>query len=123
MNMGSNSETPEYPLDCGRRLLPTLIDHIAATDPTRVFASLPKSTDIQDGFHDLDYQGFAKAINRCCWWIEREVGHPAHKFENIAYVSAASDIRYAIFVIAAIKTGYVVRLILSVSDPSYQCGG
>lgn len=110
--MGSNSKGLTYSADYGRRLLPTLIDHIAATDPSRPFASLPKSTDPRDGFQDINYSCFASAINRCCWWLERELGRPRCEFEKVAYLTAASDIRYAIFVIAAIKTGYVVCLIL-----------
>ncbi|KAL8717514.1 MAG: hypothetical protein Q9225_005246 [Loekoesia sp. 1 TL-2023] len=108
--MGSNIQIPTYPADCGRRLLPTLIDHIAATDPSRPFASLPKSTDPRDGFQDVNYNCFASAINRCCWWLEREFGRPRCEFEKIAYLTGASDIRYAVFVIAAIKTDHLSLL-------------
>ncbi|KAL8807102.1 MAG: hypothetical protein Q9182_000935 [Xanthomendoza sp. 2 TL-2023] len=97
----------EYPADCGRRLLPNLIDHIALTDPTRLFVSLPKSPDILDGFHDVGYQTYATAINRYSWRLDQEAGRPRHDFEKIAYMGP-SDFRYAIFVIAAVKAGYVV---------------
>ncbi|KAL8811465.1 MAG: hypothetical protein Q9200_001785 [Gallowayella weberi] len=100
------ASTVEYPADCGRRLLPNLIDHIALTDPTRVFVSLPKSPDIQDGFHDVNYQAYATAIDRYSWRLDQEAGRPRHDFEKIAYMGP-SDFRYAIFVIAAVKAGYV----------------
>ncbi|KAL9596858.1 MAG: hypothetical protein Q9219_005528 [cf. Caloplaca sp. 3 TL-2023] len=109
--MEATDKSFNHPADCGRRLLPTLIDHTAATDPTKPFAALPISTDIRDGFRDVDYRCFAGAINRCCHWLEHEFGPPVHKFEKVAYITEASDIRYAIFIIAAIKAGYVALLL------------
>lgn len=105
--MAPNAADSEYPADCGQRLLPTLIDYIASTDPTRPFVSLPKSTNVQDGFYDVDYHTYASAINCYSWRLKQEVGPPRHEFEKIAYMGP-SDLRYAIFVIAAVKAGYVV---------------
>ena len=91
----------------GRRLLPTLVDHLAATDPTRPFVSLPKSNDIKEGFNDVDYATFAAAINRCAYWLDQELGRPRYEFEKVTYMGP-SDLRYAIFILAAVKAGYVV---------------
>lgn len=96
------------PSDCGRRLVPVLIDDIARKDPTRHFASMPNSPDPRDGFHDVTYRCLALAIDRCAWWIEKRLGSPRRQFEKLAYLGM-SDIRHAIFLIACIKTGYTVN--------------
>lgn len=103
----------EVPPDCGRRLLPTLIDDIARSNPDRPFASLPKTTDPRDGFIDINFRTIATAINRCAWWIETEFGRSLD-FESLAYMGP-SDLRSAILIIAAIKTGYKVG-----PDPSLR---
>lgn len=40
----------------GKRLVPVLIDEIAARDPDRVCFSFPRSTDLKDGFVDMKFQ-------------------------------------------------------------------
>ena len=107
--MAADSRLAQHPEHLGRRLLPALIDHIASTDPIRPFVSLAKSTDIRQGFHDVDYATFAAAINRCAYWLDEQFGRPRYEFEKIAYIGP-SDLRYAIFIIAAVKAGFVVSL-------------
>lgn len=106
--MDADSRLAQHPEKLGRRLLPTLIDHIAAIDPTRPFVSLTKSTDIHQGFRDVDYATFAAAIDRCAYWLDEELGRPRYEFEKIAYMGP-SDLRYVIFILAAVKAGFVVR--------------
>ncbi|KAL8893579.1 MAG: hypothetical protein Q9192_005129 [Flavoplaca navasiana] len=108
--MAPDSRRPiQDPKQRGRRLLPTLVDHLAATDPTRPFVSLPKSNDIKEGFYDVDYATFAAAINRCAYWLDQELGRPRYEFEKVTYMGP-SDLRYAIFILAAVKAGYVAFL-------------
>ncbi|MCJ1313636.1 hypothetical protein MMC25_007315 [Agyrium rufum] len=94
----------ELPKDCGQRLLPTYIDELARSDPDRLYVSVPRSTDIKDGFRDVSFQTFANAINRCAWWIEKTLGR-SDNFETLAYLGP-QDLRYCILVVAAIKTGH-----------------
>ncbi|KAL8753025.1 MAG: hypothetical protein Q9199_005339 [Rusavskia elegans] len=107
--MDADSRLAQHPEKLGRRLLPTLIDHIAAIDPTRPFVSLTKSTDIHQGFRDVDYATFAAAIDRCAYWLDEELGRPRYEFEKIAYMGP-SDLRYVIFILAAVKAGFVAFL-------------
>ncbi|ESZ95633.1 hypothetical protein SBOR_3981 [Sclerotinia borealis F-4128] len=93
----------------GRRLLPNLIDEIASSDPTRIFASIPLSNDLQDGFRDIDFADFARSINHCAWWIEKNLGR-SETFQTLNYVGP-QDLRYTILPFAAIKTGYQVLFI------------
>ncbi len=94
------------PRNCGRRLLASLIDEIALTEPQKTFVSVPLSADPHDGFKDISYSTFAMAVNRCAWWIEKELGK-SETFKTIGYLGPI-DLRYPILLVAAIKTGYKV---------------
>ena len=62
------------PSDCGQRLLPTLVDQLSTSDPDRVFLSYPSSPRPKDGYRDVTYEEFAAAVNRCSWWLEKNLG-------------------------------------------------
>ena len=110
-------QTFAAPPDCGRRLIPKVIDDTACNDPRRTFLAVPKSSHIEDGFVDVSYSAFARAINRCSWWMESKLGRSV-TFEPLLYL-APLDYRYFIVLLAAAKTGHVVILLslsLSKSD-------
>ena len=90
----------------GRRLLPSLIDDIAAQSPDRPWVSLPKTQTIEDGFRDLSYQCLANSINRMAWWLENSVGK-SEGHETLAYLGPP-DVRYYVVCIVAAKVGYKV---------------
>ena len=101
-------EAPAGPF--GERLVPHVVDTLAVTDPDRLYASIPRTADVSDGFRDVSMKDLANAINAMAWMLEKVEGKPPEgKFERIAYMGA-SDIRYAIMMIAAIKVGYVALL-------------
>ena len=95
------------PKDCGKRIIPKLIDDIASSDPQRPFISVPKSIHLEDGFEDIDYGRFARAVNSCSWWMEEHLGIQG-KSETIAYLGPL-DVRYLLVLLAASKTGRVVK--------------
>lgn len=86
--------------------MPALIDEIASTSPMRLFVAIPKPPHPRDGFIDISYFTFARAINKCAWWIEKELGR-GQLFETIAYIGPL-DLLYPILIFAAVKTGYKV---------------
>lgn len=92
--------------DYGRRLFPTLIDERASSEPSKPFASIPKSSDLRDGFVDISYHHLARAIDRCSWWLENKLGK-ARNFETIGYLGIL-DLRYTILMFACVKVGYKV---------------
>jgi hypothetical protein len=106
--LSAMASTFNPPPECGRRLLPTLIDERARTCPEQSFASIPLSSDVRDGFRDVSYLELANAINRCAWWMDGEIGR-GRCFETLAYMGS-TDLRYAIILIAAIKTGHKVSV-------------
>jgi hypothetical protein len=40
----------------GKRLIPAIIDEIADKDPERVCFSFPRTTDLADGFQDVNFR-------------------------------------------------------------------
>ncbi len=91
-------------------LLPTLIDDRANAVPDRLYCAYiePGHASVEDGLRKVTYGHFANSVNRCAWWLEKELGK-GQNFETLAYVGP-SDIRYAIMTLAAVKIGYKVRL-------------
>ena len=68
----------------GRRLLPTLIDEISKRDPEKVWASVPQTAQIEDGFRDISYSQLARAIDFTARWTETTIGRSS-SFEAVAY--------------------------------------
>jgi thioester reductase-like protein len=91
-----------------QRLLPSLVDEIAQSDPHRVLYSIPKSKDISDGFQDIDAATFARAVDRCSWYLEENLGR-GHGFPTLTYMGP-QDLVYPILILACIKTGYKLLL-------------
>ena len=58
----------------GRRLMPVVLDDVAANDPTRVFAAIPKSANISDGFRDVSYSEVANSTNKMARWFRETFG-------------------------------------------------
>ena len=102
---------PEPPENCGRRLIPHLVDVIAYSEPQRPFVSVPRSSNLQEGYQDVSYSAFAKAVNRFSWWIEKELGQ-GQPPKTIFYLGPL-DLRYLIILLAAAKTGHVVSILAS----------
>ncbi len=93
-------------LPYGRRLVPTYIDGIAEQNPGKVFACIPKSFDLEEGYVDVTYGAFSRAINRTAAFLEDRFGKGI-SFETLAYLGPF-DIRYFILACAVCKVGYKV---------------
>jgi acyl-CoA synthetase (AMP-forming)/AMP-acid ligase II len=94
----------------GKRLIVQTVDYLATNDPGRVWATVSRTQDIEDGFRDITVTQLANAVNHVAWWLESKIGCSTD-FEVIAYLGT-SDVRYAILCFAAIKCGYVVSLVV-----------
>ena len=95
--------------------LPTLIDKIAARRPNRPFISLPiNNDDLSEEYRDFTFGDFARAVDRCAWWIISKLGRYGVEREGkperrvLAYVGP-QDVRYAVLMLGAVKGGYTVR--------------
>ncbi|KAK7427361.1 hypothetical protein QQZ08_006130 [Neonectria magnoliae] len=92
--------------EIGRRLLPHLVDEIAADEPHRILYEFPTSTDLNQPWVKVTARLFANAINRAAQWLEDKLGRGVNS-SRIGY-SGPQDLRYFIFVVAAVKAGHVV---------------
>ncbi|KAI0412489.1 hypothetical protein F5X98DRAFT_354643 [Xylaria grammica] len=95
---------PALPAGVGTRILPALVDEIAESDPDRILYSIPKTTNPSDGFLDISARAFARAVNRCAWYLKEHLG-PGHDFPVVTYMGP-QDVVYAIIVLACNKAGY-----------------
>ncbi|KAI1406984.1 hypothetical protein F5Y13DRAFT_207076 [Hypoxylon sp. FL1857] len=90
----------------GRRLIPHLIDKIAAEDPQRESFQIPRSDKPKDGWRIITFKTYANAINRCAHRIVETCGPaPDSTFPTIAYIGP-QDARYLVLMVAAVKAGY-----------------
>ena len=99
---------PPPPGDIGQRLLPSLVDSIAQSDPSRVLYSAPKTKDPAEGFQDITAQEFARVVDRVAWHLEETLGH-GENFPTITYLGP-QDVMYAVLVLASVKAGYKLLL-------------
>ncbi|VUC32365.1 unnamed protein product [Clonostachys rosea] len=97
-------QNPSQEAVVGRRLLPTVVDQLASSDPDRIIYSVAKSRSPSDGFQDISARTLARAVDRCAWHIEATLG-PGQDFPTLAYMGP-QDAFYAILILACIKTGY-----------------
>ena len=100
--LSSHDEPHHY----GSRLLPQVVDELASSNPTRVYATIPVSPDLSQGFRDVTVLDIAKAVNAFAWWLEERIGKSS-SFETLAYMGIP-DLRYAVVFLAAVKCGYKV---------------
>ena len=94
-------------MDYGKRLIPVLIDEASRNTPEKVYASIPRSADLSDGFEDITYKRFSNAINRAASWLDSALG--GRGSTGVFAYAGSKDLRYMVLTVAAIKTGRAVR--------------
>ncbi|KLU86444.1 hypothetical protein MAPG_05457 [Magnaporthiopsis poae ATCC 64411] len=104
------------------RLVPTVVDEVAAADPEREFVSVPRSSRASDGWRKVTFGQIADGVNRvAAQLLERHraqttvpVSRTSYeytkRFPTLAYIGP-SDVRYQLFIVACIKAGCKALLI------------
>ncbi|PVH91878.1 NRPS-like enzyme [Periconia macrospinosa] len=92
----------------GSRLMPVVVDEIAKQQPDLVYASVPLTTNVSEGFKDITFFDIASATNHVAAWIDHRLGRSPN-FDTIAYMGLG-DMRYVVVFLAAVKCGYKVLL-------------
>lgn len=95
----------------GSRLMPVVVDEIAQRQPDLVYASVPLTANISEGFRCITFFDIASATNHVAAWIDRTLGRSSN-FDTIAYMGLG-DLRYVVVFLAAVKCGYKVRSLAS----------
>ena len=90
----------------GSRLMPHVVDELAKSDPCRIHATIPVSSDISHGFRDITMLDIAQSVNQFAYWLEESLGRST-SFETLTYMGVP-DLRYSIVFLAAVKCGYKV---------------
>lgn len=95
-------------------LIPNIVDHLAKVVPDGPSALYPNSPlTYEHGYRTVTYKDFANVINGLAWWLENSLGRSDNQ-DVLAYIGP-NDIRYNALVVAAIKVGYLVRCLSSLS--------
>ncbi|KAK7958648.1 thioester reductase domain-containing protein [Apiospora saccharicola] len=81
-------------------------DELAEAVPEYVLFSYAVTSNPRDGFVDISARCFANSINRASWYLLETLGEPKN-FESVGYYGK-NDLRYFIFMLAAIKVGYTM---------------
>lgn len=91
----------------GRRLMTTIIDDLAVSDPDKPFMSIPAGAKVVDGQRDVSYGMLANAVNRCAWWIISTLGTGVD-YPPIATYMSPMDFRHVVLILGSVKAGYKV---------------
>ncbi|KAI0416363.1 hypothetical protein F5X98DRAFT_388112 [Xylaria grammica] len=102
--------------DYGKRLMPVVLDELAKADPNRLYAAIPKSADVQDGFRDITAADVARCVNFMALWIEQKLGRSS-SFETVSFIGIP-DLRGAVIFQALVKCGYKLLLPSPRNPPS-----
>lgn len=98
----NDGKEPPY----GSRLILQVVDALVKSDPDRIYATIPLSSDLSQGFRDVTMLQVSQAVNKCAYWLENTIARTT-VFETLSY-TGPSDLRYAIIFLAAVKCGYKV---------------
>lgn len=102
----SASTAPKEVTDRRYRLLPSVLEHVASTNPHRVYAAALRTSNLEDGLREFTFAQVLKAINAFANFLQSTIGI-SDCFETLTYVGV-DDLRYPIFFFACIKTGHKV---------------
>ncbi|KAI0398592.1 transferase family protein [Xylariaceae sp. FL0594] len=91
----------------GRRLIPQIVDGLAATDPSRIVYSLAKlSGNSLLTYRHITARNFAQAVDKTAWWLRSQAGKP-DSIQPVGYIGP-HDLRHVLLTFACIKAGYAV---------------
>ncbi|KAH6957909.1 hypothetical protein BKA56DRAFT_501784 [Ilyonectria sp. MPI-CAGE-AT-0026] len=82
--------------DYGKRLIPQILDSLAAADPDRIIYSVAKSSDISQGLRHVSARTFANAVDKTAWWLENELGKST-TFQTVGYIGPRKSLDLIVF--------------------------
>lgn len=92
----------------GNRLLPKVLDDVAEANPNRLYAAVPRSNNLKDGFIDITFKDMARCVNFFASLLEKTLNCHTD-LETVAYLGLP-DLRNVVVLIAGLKLGYKVKL-------------
>lgn len=104
------------PAPHGQRQLHHTLDYLATKTPDRLYAAIPKTTDLADGFRDISVKDMARCSDVAAQWIEENLGRSV-TFDTLCYIGIP-DLRSVAIFFGAVKCGYKVCVWLVLRTPS-----
>ncbi|RYP10073.1 hypothetical protein DL765_008227 [Monosporascus sp. GIB2] len=99
---------PEAEPAYGRRVMPSVLDGLARTNPNKLYGAIPKAADVTEGFRDITVADIARCANFMAAWIVERFGRSG-SFETLTYMGI-EDFRGVAVFHAAVKCGYKLLL-------------
>lgn len=69
-------KSPESSVPYGRRLIPQIMDRLAAAEPDRIVFSLARVAGNDLAFRRVSARAFTRAVDKTAWWLHEHVGKP-----------------------------------------------
>ncbi|KAJ6097001.1 hypothetical protein N7486_007747 [Penicillium sp. IBT 16267x] len=88
----------------GRRLIPQIMDGLAATEPERTVFSLATLSNGSLELKPVSALLFIRAVNKAACWLRDQIGIP-NTIQPVAYIGP-HDLRHILLTYACVKTGY-----------------
>ncbi|KAK7227975.1 hypothetical protein V2G26_000145 [Clonostachys chloroleuca] len=88
----------------GKRLIPQIMDSLAASDPERVVFSLATVSGNSLGLRHISAREFTKAVDKTAWWLQEHAGNTQF-VQPVGYIGP-HDLRHILLTYACVKVGY-----------------
>lgn len=75
----------ERSTEYGRRLLPKIMDDLAASEPERTVFSLASLSNGLLKLNPISAQQFTRSVDKTAWWLREQVGNPV-SIQPVAYI-------------------------------------
>ncbi|KAG9253419.1 transferase family protein [Emericellopsis atlantica] len=88
----------------GRRLIPQIMDELAAAEPDRHVFSLVTRLEGSLHFRHVTARTFAQAVDKTAWWLQEALGR-SDTIKCVGYIGP-HDLRHVLLTYACVKVGY-----------------
>ena len=102
----------------GHRTLLEAFTELVELRPDRIWARLPYSDDVTQGFYNIPVSAVARAVDSCAHWLLNQSNGTRDDDETLAFIGV-NDLRYTMMVYAALKCGKKT-LLLSAGNAARQ---
>jgi hypothetical protein len=88
----------------GRRLIPRIMDNLAAAEPNRTIFSVANISGSDISFKEISARAFMKAVDKTAWWLHNQVGKST-SIRPMGYIGP-HDLRHILLTHACVRVGY-----------------
>ena len=107
LQFSEGAETLPSILGRKKQLLNNIVDGMAKTRPSAIYAEIPKSSHSYEyGYRKVTYGALANAVNGVAWHLREMLGE-GRDHQTIAYIGP-NDLGYVMMILGAVKAGYKV---------------